>query len=159
MIRTKEELRKVAVLLESLDSNLSDAQAARALNTKDTDVYGDVDNQDVLRELPAMSNPNFGGAFVWDVVTNAATYTGQNPLLLAAADVAKRLLFTFETRLPINMGGKAFEELSSAAIQTGFFTQEQLLILKNLGKTLKSKAEIAGLGSISPDDVAKARKL
>ncbi len=159
-MKTKEELR---VILKELDKpeylGLSDNEAAQKMNALTEAAYGDVSNQDVLRELPAMSNTGYGGAFVWDVVKTAAAYAGQNAAQLAAKDIANRLLFTFESKLPINMGGKSFETLSVAAIQAGFFTQEQLLILKNLGKTMTSRSKVLGLSTITPDDIANARKL
>lgn len=159
-MRSKEELLLILKELENPEyANLSDAEAAQKINKEDQVTYGDADNIDVLRELPAMSNANYNGAFVWDIVKTAASYSGQNAAALAAKDVASRLIFTFETKLPIGMGGKSFETLSAAAVQAGFFTQEQLLILKNLGKTTTSRAKILGLGKISPDDVAKARKI
>lgn len=159
-MRSKAELLTILKELEKpAYDGLTEAQAAQKMNKEDQDSYGDAENIDVLRELPAMSNSSYGGAFVWDIVKAASVYSGQNPSALATKDVASRLIFAFETKLPINMGGPSFELLSAAAIQVGFFTQEQLLILKNLGKTQTSCAKILGLGTITPDDVAKARKI
>lgn len=158
-MKTKEELRKIREELENpIYNGLTQFEIVTRINSKIEVVYGDVDNIDILRELPAFSNPNYNNKATWEVVKLAAAYDGSNPVQLAIKDVADRLIFTFETRLPINMGGASFESLSSAALQTGLFTQEQLLKLKELGKTYKSRAEILGLSYVTVDDVVKARK-
>ena len=159
-MKTKVELRKLAEEIGKRKyDGLTENEIAQKINARTEEAYGDVSNQDVLRELPAMSNPKISNGFVWDIVKAAANYSGQDPLKLAAKDIASRLIFTFETRLPVNMGGESFSALSAAAIQAGFFTQEQLSKLKNLGKTTTSKATLLGLGRVTPDDVAEARKI
>ncbi len=159
-MRTKKELLS---LLDEVGkagySGLTDYEVCDKLNSETEVTYVDVNNEDVLRELPAMSNPKYNNAFVWDVVNTAAAYNGADPSALAAKDVAARLIFTFESRLPIDMGGVSFEGLSQVAQQVGFFTQEQLAKLKNLGKTLTSRSKILGLGYVTPNDLHDCRKI
>lgn len=127
----------------------ADAVAAD-LNAPRDIIYGEVEITAVNRELIMMSDSQ--GRFAWDNVLDAANDAGH-----ASHDLARRLKFLFDGRLPINWGGANAEALLALSVQAGFFTAAQAQTLKDTGKRVISRAEQLGLPHVRVGYVLEAR--
>ena len=142
-------------------AQMSDAQVAESLNAADIPEVGFIDPVLLRQRLVMMaceSDPTHALALTHWRALAASQPAPEDEAATARWRIASMLVAAYDARVAVKLGAPEIAAIAGQAVILGLLSAEQLVILNADATRLISRAAELGLGPISHETIAEARR-